>query len=484
MKKKIAAAALALISTVSLLGGCSGSEASNYGLSPDSPVVVTLWHYYNGAQKTSFDEAVTEFNDTVGREMGIMVEAYNNGNVNTLEENIMAAVNGDVGSSELPNIFASYADTAYSIVQKGLIADLDKYLTEEEQQEYVTSYIEEGRIGENDALHIFPTAKSTEVVMINKTDWEPFASETGASLDELSTYEGITKTAEAYYNWTDAKTPDVPNDGKAFYGRDAFANYMIIGSMQLGTEIFAVENGKVTVNADKETMRKLWDNYYVPYVKGYFGAYGRFRSDDTKIGKILASSCSTSSVSYFPTEVTVDDKSYPIEAVIMSNPVFENGKKIQVQQGAGMAVSKTTEKEEYASVVFLRWFTDRERNLEFGCSSGYLPVKKDAYELTALDETFAKSENVSEFFKTTLNICFNETDTTRYTIKAFENSSSARKVLEYNMPDCAAADRAEVETRLAEGMSLEEATADFVSDENFENWYTQFTEKLNSETFK
>ena len=45
--------------------------------------------------------------------------------------------------------------------------------------------------------------------------------------------EGITETARQYYEWTDAQTPDIPDDGKAFFGRDAFANYMIIGARQL-----------------------------------------------------------------------------------------------------------------------------------------------------------------------------------------------------------------------------------------------------------
>ena len=36
-------------------------------------------------------------------------------------------------------------------------------MTEEELSEYVDAYIEEGRIGEDNSLKIFPVAKSTEV---------------------------------------------------------------------------------------------------------------------------------------------------------------------------------------------------------------------------------------------------------------------------------------------------------------------------------
>ena len=40
---------------------------------------------------------------------------------------------------------------------------------------------------------------------------------TGAAYDDLSTVEGLVATAGAYYDWTDAQTPE-PDDGKALFG--------------------------------------------------------------------------------------------------------------------------------------------------------------------------------------------------------------------------------------------------------------------------
>ena len=70
---------------------------------------------------------------------------------------------------------------------------------------------------------IFPVAKSTELLFLNDTDWKLFAAATGAQYSDLETVEGLVKTAEAYYNWTDAQT-DTPNDGKALFGRDAICS--------------------------------------------------------------------------------------------------------------------------------------------------------------------------------------------------------------------------------------------------------------------
>lgn len=232
-------AALAVILT-----GCGKKDP----LDPADPVSLTVWHYYNGSQQVAFDALVEEFNDTVGREKGIYVQGYSQGSVSDLETAVRDSIGGKVGADAMPDIFSSYADTAYEVEQAGALANLSDYLEEEELEKYVDSYIEEGRIASDGSLRIFPTAKSTEIMMINKTDWEPFAAATGVSLEDLKTIEGVVAAAQKYYEWTDGQTPDMPEDGKAFYGRDAVANYFIIGMQQLGVEIFQIENGELTLN--------------------------------------------------------------------------------------------------------------------------------------------------------------------------------------------------------------------------------------------
>ncbi len=48
------------------------------------------------------------------------------------------------------------------------------------------------------------------------------------------TIEGLVSVAERYYE-DDAYMPDIPNDGRAFFGRDAMANYTSIGAKQSAT---------------------------------------------------------------------------------------------------------------------------------------------------------------------------------------------------------------------------------------------------------
>ena len=73
-----------------------------------------------------------------------------------------------------------------------VLSDNQPDFTQEELDQYVDAYIDEGRFDQEENLKIFPVAKSTEVFMLNKTDWDLFARDTGASLEELSTIEGVT----------------------------------------------------------------------------------------------------------------------------------------------------------------------------------------------------------------------------------------------------------------------------------------------------
>lgn len=460
------------------LTGCGNKSP----LDPRDPVSLTVWHYYNGSQQAAFDALVEEFNNTVGKEKGIFVQSYSQGSVNDLETAVRDAIAGKVGADLMPDIFSSYADTAYEVEQAGALADLSAYLEESDLEKYVDSYIEEGRIAADGTLRIFPTAKCTEIMMINKTDWEPFAAQTGVTLEDLETMEGVTAVAQAYYQWTDDLTPDVPGDGRAFYGRDAVANYFIIGMRQLGVEIFHVENGEMTLHTPREELYRLWENYYVPMVKGYFGAYGSFRSDDVKTGDLLAYTGSTSSAMYFPNQVEQDDLSYAIDYIVMSAPVFQGGEPYAVQQGAGMVVSKSDEKHEYASVEFLKWFTETENNLQFGSVSGYLPVRKEANSTQKLDQVIAERQlSVAPKTYDCLTAVFARMEElTLYTNKGFANGSAARKVLEYHLADRAAQDRARVTAAMEQGMSLEEASAPYVTEEAFEEWYTSFCDALKS----
>lgn len=436
-----------------------------------SPVQLTVWTYYNGDQLETFNRLVEEFNDTVGKERNIEVTSSGQGSVNDLETNVLNAAEGKVGAEAMPNIFAAYADTAYAIDQMDLVVDLAPYLDESDREKYIAAYLEEGDFDGDGSIKIFPTAKSTELMFLNDTDWQKFAAATGADYSDLSTIEGVVQTAEKYYEWTDAQTA-APDDGKALFGRDVMANYLLAGAKELGDQIFSVKDGKMVLNFDKTVVRKLWDNYYVPYIKGYMASAGRFRSDDVKTGTILGYVGSNSSATFLPTQVIKDNGlSYDITMRALPCPTFEGCDPVAVQQGAGMVVTKGTDEQIEASVEFLKWFTEPENNISFSVGSGYMPVTHDACDMDAIEQSgLSLSDGMKDILSTaidTVNSC------ELYTTPAFTGAKDARSTLEYCMSDRASADRQTVEERIAAGQSAADAEAEFLTDENFEKWYNE-----------
>ena len=262
-------------------------------------------------------------------------------------------------------------------------------------------------------------------------------------------------------------TADFDTDSSMFHANEACD----------GKGTLTVKDGKMTMGMSEDVARKLWDNYYVPYIKGWAAASGHFRSDDIKIGSILAYIGSNSSATYFPTQVMLSDtESHDIELKVLPTPHFEGCEKVSVQQGAGMAVAKTTDAEVEASVVFLKWFTQPENNIAFAVGSGYLPVTHAANDMDAIHSSgLALTGNMENVLMEAVDaVNTNEL----YTTKAFEGGTDARSKLNYSMSDLATADRATVEERLAAGESAEEAEAEFLTDEYFEAWYQSLCDAL------
>lgn len=450
-----------------MLAGCTSSKSEETPLNRDEPISITLWHYYSGHTKTEFDNLVAQFNDTVGTEKGIVVDAKSQGDVDQLQIAVYDAANHKIGAERLPDIFASYPDNAYRIHQLTKLVDIETYFSKKEIQAFRSEFLEEGRFGKDRKLRIVPIAKSTENLYLNKTVWDEFAKDTGADIKLLSTWEGIIQTAESYYKWS---------DGKAFLSIDSLSNYMLISSMQLENEMYDYSENKTKLNFKKEVAKKIWDSYYVPHMKGYFAKTGRFSSDDAKIGNVIAYTGSTAGAVYFPTEVTLN-KSHvlPIKSLVLPYPHFKNSKPYAVQQGAGMVITQSDKAHEYAAAEFLKWFTDVEQNIRFAASTAYFPVKNEALNKEKILSVLERNDNntsttLTSSIKTTIDMF--ETYQL-YGYKPFEGSFEIRSMLDTSLLDLVQKDLDSLEsTTTAEDKAQKLET--LISDNHFNEWYQSF----------
>lgn len=94
--KKTLAVLLSLLLIIPL-SGCGQTDA----FSPQNPVTITVWHYYASNLQAVFEESVAEFNNTRGKELGIMVDTLQVSNVDVLTDKIIAFAANEMGADPI-----------------------------------------------------------------------------------------------------------------------------------------------------------------------------------------------------------------------------------------------------------------------------------------------------------------------------------------------------------------------------------------------
>ncbi len=362
--KKLFSLILCILALTTLLSGCGESSP----LDAKSPVTLTMWHNYGGDMQAAVDELIDEFNSTLGKEQGILIDVTAISSSSELSKSLEMIVNDDPGAPDMPDIFTGYPKTAILFQEKGMLADLDAHFTADELSLYVDEFVSEGRLGDG-GLYVFPIAKSTEVLYLNRTLFDRFADATGADEADLATAEGITKLARAYYDWC----------GKEFYAADSWFNFVEVGTAQLGGSLFDGEE----LNLESAEYRRVTDTLDVPVAEGGFAIYDGYSSDLSKTGDLVCSTGSSAGILFYGDTITHPDGTVEsVEYDILPYPVFEGGEKLALQRGGGLMVAASDEAREHAAAVFLKWFAAPEQNMRFISSTGYLPVTKEAFEVS------------------------------------------------------------------------------------------------------
>lgn len=358
MKKLHTLSALALAAVLTLCLAACGEKKTE-------PTTVTLWHVYGGEVTSPLNALVDEFNRTVGQEQGIRVRVDSVSNTNVIHESVLAAAYDDPGASELPDLFISYPKTVLALPDEDILVDYHDYFSDEELDAFLPEFLKEGTV--NGRLAVLPIAKSTEILYVNKTAFDRFAAATGASIDDLSTWEGLYALAERYKDWS---------DGKCFFVHDYHFNYFQVGVESLGEDFFS-KSGL----AFGPKFAYAWEPYAKAALTGGLWLGSGYATEPLRTGDAIASVASSASVLYYSDVVTYPDNSTEqVEIISLPCPTFEDGEKLVMQRGAGVCTVKSTPECEKACMTFLKWLTEPKRNVDFVTALGYMPVTKAGFD--------------------------------------------------------------------------------------------------------
>ena len=369
IKRKVISVVI-IVAILSTMAGCGKSQSRK------EPITLTIWHVYGGQTDSPLNDLIDEFNGTEGKKEGIKIQVGMVSNTNTIHEEVLKAANKDPGAAKLPDLFISYPKTVLAMNDSGILADYHDYFSENELKDFIPEFLGEGEI--DGRLLVFPVAKSTEILFVNKTIFDRFSADTGASMEQLTTWEDLFDLSDTYYEWSDAQTPDVEGDGKSMFVHDYHFNYFQVGVESLGTDFF---NGDKIVY-DTSEFGQVWEPYARAAIEGGIWLNEGYATEPLRTGESIVSVASSASVLYYSDEVTyADNTSEKVEIVSMPCPVFSRGETMVMQRGAGICTVKSTPEKEKACITFLKWLTEAQKNVEFVTSLGYMPVKQEAFDV-------------------------------------------------------------------------------------------------------
>ena len=100
------------------LAGCGGSKTL---LSPKDPTMLSIWHVYGEQADSPMNRLLTEFNDTVGREKGILLNVTNMTNSAAIGGQLQDAKACKPGTLDLPDLFSAHSADASALGIENLV---------------------------------------------------------------------------------------------------------------------------------------------------------------------------------------------------------------------------------------------------------------------------------------------------------------------------------------------------------------------------
>lgn len=377
--KKFISLLLCLLSILTCLSGCAESNKPSAG----NPVVLTMWHVYGSQTESPLNAAIDVFNSTVGKENGVTINVVSVTSSSAIDKALAASANGEPGAEDLPDLFTAYPRVAEIVGADKLLA-WDSYFTKEELAAFHSEFLSEGYF--DSGLLMLPIAKSTEAFYLNQTLFDRFSADSGVTVDDLATIDGMLNTARAYYDWS---------GGQNFMQFNDFYHYAYVSMKAFGSDFIA--DGKLQLN---DTFEKVWTPLAQAAIYGGICLEDGYAASRWKTAEIISNIGSTADVLYQPHEVIyADNTTEPITAIALPYPVFNEETAGVVYRGGGLfAVRSSDERKNYGAYLFAKWLTDGENNLDFVTKAGYLPVTDEALDTLLHDVSIVENKNYHSLY--------------------------------------------------------------------------------------
>ena len=374
--KKLFAMFLSLVSIFVLsacLGGTGGAEVvvDIPDEFPEEEIEIILWHAFGQANQDLLQEMFDDFEDMYPN---VTIRQLGQGGYDDLRS---STVQGTV-SGNTPTLVLGYPDHFVEYLQGNALIPLDEYIDHPNHgvdiDMYVPGFLEENQQYVDGNQYSMPFAKSTEMVVYNKTVFDYYGVE--FSMDEFITWDDLIALEEEY-----GLIGDGDYQAPHLFNVDSESNFFINTSSQFGAPYTNAEGEILIDNQDTRDMlnfiKTQIDNDILAIPIEWEENYG---SIPFKAGDVLMSQGSTAG-----TRHNVPDNEGGrfgvFEMGIMPVVQYDEDNPSAIQQGPNIAMmADTTDNERLAAWYLIKHITNPENTAFFAMNTGYVPVRVDAFE--------------------------------------------------------------------------------------------------------
>ena len=390
-------------------------------------ITIVFYHTMGESLRAVLDKYIAEFNKLYPN---IEIQHKQVGGYDDVRDQIQT----EITVGDQPNIAYCYPDhvAMYNIAYA--VETLDKWiestetveradgttetlgLTQEQIDNFIDGYYEEGRVYGDGQMYTLPMSKSTEVLYYNKTFFEE------NNLQVPTTWEEMEATCEAILAIDDKCIP---------LGYDSEANWFITMCEQLDSPYTSATGEHFLF--DNETNRNFAARFREWYAKGYVttqelsGGYtsALFTKDPAEEGNCYMCIGSSAGANH---QIPKDDSGDSLfEVGIATVPQADANNPKAISQGPSLCIfKKSNEAEVRASWLFVKFLTTNlDFQAEFGMTSGYIPVLENVTDNAVYAAELEAADGYEGLPLLATKVALEQADA-YYTSPAFNGSSAAR----------------------------------------------------------
>lgn len=386
------------------------------GYDPDTPVTIVFYHTMGQNLQEVLDIYLDDFYELYPN---IKVQHTAIGSYEDVRDQMTTQISAGASQCDLaycyPDHVAMYNKANSLITLDNFINDETYGYTQEQKDDFVTAYYEEGRCFGDGKMYCLPFSKSSEVMYYDKTFFEANDIKVPTTWDEV-------ETACAKIKELDPKS--IP------LGYDSSSNWFITLAEQYNSPYTSLEGEHFVFNNDtnKAFVKKIKEWYNKGYctTKTLYGAYtsGLFTNQDGQ----RCYMCIGSSAGATYQVPTPKGDSYPFETGIASIPQVDptNSGKV-ISQGPDVCIFDSGNPQKIMASWLLTRFLTTNVNFQaqFSIASGYTPVIKSVSDYKVYTDFLASADNTRNIAALSTSVTVSQ-ENFYFTSPAFEGSSKAR----------------------------------------------------------